>query len=329
MAADPSVQYLSIMAVVFSSLSALFGVYLVLFILTVWSTYRSNDRYQTRLRIITIVLFVILCIHYINRALSLWRSRVLPTPSDQFLHWTIPTTFIGGISTTLSGFVSDGLLAWRFYVIFDRHRWALYIPATAIVANALLGLSGDIQHLLVYQHTTLYQTHLRLITFEITAAWGWVMFVINTFLTGSILCRIMYIARSGSRATAVPFRHSAYGTATEAIIESALVTWFGILLYEITTFAPHGRVTSNLDVSFVMVCVLPIFFGISQCLITARLALATQPHPPSTIVNIRHPTGSLGSGTSVTGDTIRHEASSSKLGNEVEVDIIHLEKSSV
>ena len=34
------------------------GVYLVLFILTVWSTYRCNDKYQARLRMITIVLYV-------------------------------------------------------------------------------------------------------------------------------------------------------------------------------------------------------------------------------------------------------------------------------
>ena len=60
--------------------------------------------------------------------------------------------------------------------------------------------------------------------------------------------------------------------------------------------------------------------GISQCLITARLALAAQPHPPpSTIVNIRHPAGSLGTGTSVTSDTIRHEASSSKLARDSDV----------
>ena len=68
-------------------------------------------------------------------------------------------------------------------------------PATAEYRNifVVLGLSGDVQHLTVYQHTKFYQTHLRIITFQITAAWGWVMFVINTFLTGSILWRIMSV----------------------------------------------------------------------------------------------------------------------------------------
>ena len=73
---------------------------------------------------------------------------------------------------------------------------AITHPAQLITKNthvAVLGLSGDVQHLLVYQHLKLYQTHLRIITFEITAAWGWAMFVINTFLTGSILCRIMSV----------------------------------------------------------------------------------------------------------------------------------------
>ena len=48
----------------------------------------------------------------------------------------------------------------------------------------------------------------------------------------------------------MPFKEGVYGTVTEAIIESALVTWFGILLYEIATFAPHGRVTVRVFPAF-------------------------------------------------------------------------------
>ena len=34
------------------------------------------------------------------------------------------------------GLCSDGLLAWRFYVIFEQRRLALYIPMTFVVINA-------------------------------------------------------------------------------------------------------------------------------------------------------------------------------------------------
>ena len=75
MAVDPTVQYLSIMACVFSALSALFGtscdtgpyqgltvligVYIVLFVLAIWSTFRQQGKSQIQLRIVTIVLYVI------------------------------------------------------------------------------------------------------------------------------------------------------------------------------------------------------------------------------------------------------------------------------
>jgi hypothetical protein len=34
-----------------------------------------------------------------------------------------------------------------------------------------------------------------------------------------------------------------YGNALRAVIESALVTWIGILIYEITSLAPKGHIT--------------------------------------------------------------------------------------
>ena len=54
-----------------------------------------------------------------------------------------------------------------------------------------------------------------------------------------------YIARSSSKASAAPLRQGAYAIVTEAIVESALVTWVGILLFEIGTFAPHGKVVEQ------------------------------------------------------------------------------------
>lgn len=38
-----------------------------------------------------------------------------------------------------------------------------------------------------------------------------------------------------------------YASAVEAIIESALVTWIGLLFYEVTALAPEGHYTVNLS----------------------------------------------------------------------------------
>lgn len=37
---------------------------------------------------------------------------------------------------TRQGLIADGLLAWRFMVIFGRAKWALYLPVIAVVVNA-------------------------------------------------------------------------------------------------------------------------------------------------------------------------------------------------
>ena len=31
--------------------------------------------------------------------------------------------------------LSDGTLAWRFYVVFGKKKWALYLPAVAVMMN--------------------------------------------------------------------------------------------------------------------------------------------------------------------------------------------------
>lgn len=42
---------------------------------------------------------------------------------------------------------------------------------------------------------------------------------------------------------AVSFHKISPGTALEAVVESALVTWLGLLLYEISSLAPTGGIT--------------------------------------------------------------------------------------
>ena len=69
-----------------------------------------------------------------------------------------------------------------------------------------------------------------------------------------------------------------YDNAFRAVIESALVTWVGILVYEITLLAPTGHITvctmrlelqeiliegkqTDHNVGYVMLQIIPIFFA--------------------------------------------------------------------
>ncbi|KAF8274000.1 hypothetical protein EI94DRAFT_1714488 [Lactarius quietus] len=230
-----------------------------------------------RLRWVTILLFIVLLAHFITRSLEFSRARLQIDTDRELLRWSIPLTFLGNITTTSAALFSDGTLAWRFYIIFERKRWALYLPATAVVANALLCWSADFQHLVIYINREYYENTLLPLTLNITVAWGWFLFVNNTLMTGGILYKIMWHTRAVRelRNDGVPVLvHSRkYDKALRAVIESALVTWVGILIYEITSVAPTGHITTDLDVGYIMMQILPVFFGISQCLITARLGL--------------------------------------------------------
>ncbi|KAH9934570.1 uncharacterized protein BXZ73DRAFT_20820, partial [Epithele typhae] len=260
---------LEITGIVQSVLCALFGLYFALFVLALWANYGRGDVSSKRLRIVTIVLFVNLCAHFIARSLQFARARIMEPADNEFFKWGIPLTVIGNVTTTFAGLCSDGLLAWRFFVIFDQRKWALYIPGTFVIINALLCWSADAQHLAAYTHYDFYENTLLEVTLQITVAWGWLMFVINTTLTLAIITKIIIVARE-SRTM------NLYETVIRACIESAFVTWVGLLLYEICSLAPNGHVVTNYDVGYVMACVIPVFFGISQCLIVVRIALTNE-----------------------------------------------------
>lgn len=269
-------QNLSTMAVVFCTLSSLFGAYFVLFTIAFWATGRQTGAAAKRLRVVTATLFLVLCTHYSARAFTFARARIENPPRNEETKWTVPLIFIGAITSTLAGFISDGLLAWRFYVIYGRTKIAMYLPTVMVVITALVGLSGDFQQLVIYRDVDLYNDRFAMVALDVNAAWGWCTFAVNTTLTASIIGRIVWLARDANSHHATRSNHRRYSVVVEAIVESALVTWIGLLLYEISSLAPTGHITGNFDIGYVMVCITPIYFGISQCLITARLALTAQ-----------------------------------------------------
>jgi len=270
---EATFYHLSKIAVAFSAISALFGVYFVLFALTIWSTFQRENPSHKRLRVVTILLFIDLCLHYIAQALTFSQARIRDQPQDEPTRWTIPLLFLGSFTVTIAGLLSDGIVAWRFYVIYDRKRWTLYFSATMVILNALLGFSGDFQYLFSYRGSTNDFNSLLQVAFRITSIWGWCMLGLNTVLTGAIIGKIILTARKVNKYGAAQDHRLPYLVVVEAIIESAAVNHFSILLYELATVAPTGHVATGFDVGYVFFCILPVFFGISQCLITVRLCV--------------------------------------------------------
>lgn len=280
--ASPSpeaLQTLQIAAISLACLTGLFGVYLVIFVIAIWATYRQTPMSSKRLRWVTIALFIDLTIHFISHSLQFARARRLDDSNKEFLKWGIPLTVITNVTTTIAGLLSDGTLAWRFYIVFGKKKWALYLPATAVALNALLCWSADGQHLAAYSRPEYYENTLLPVTLDITVAWGWSMFVTNSLMTGGIIYRITWSNRSvnGFRGNGQACQ-SRYATAIRAVIESAVVTWIGIVLCEIGLLAPTGHITTDQNMGTVILNIIPDFFGISQCLITAHLGLAREIH---------------------------------------------------
>ncbi|KIP09942.1 hypothetical protein PHLGIDRAFT_115925 [Phlebiopsis gigantea 11061_1 CR5-6] len=185
---------------------------------------------------------------------------------------SVPLCLVTVLSTTVAGTLSDGLLAWRFYVVSGRRRYALWAACAAIALNTMLGLSSNFQFLTFYTHRAEFPNMLQ-VTYELNAAWGWCMLGINTVLSSLTIWKIVRVSR-----TARPAPGSTglgrYSVVVEAIAESALVTWIGLVLYGVGSLAPQGKNTTHWDIGYVIGCILPMFFGISQCLITARLGFA-------------------------------------------------------
>lgn len=107
-------------------------------------------------------------------------------------------------------FLSDGTLGWRFYVVFNKEKWALYLPTASVIINArefayqvvcrgtahgfqnvVLCLSADGQHLAIYFNEEFYKKTLLPVILKITVAWGWSMFFTNSLMTGGIIYKIM------------------------------------------------------------------------------------------------------------------------------------------
>lgn len=151
------------------------------------------------------------------------------------------------------------LSSWMHVCIYCTHDCE---PPGTNCHLLVLGLSGDFQHIWFYHNTWLYTIGFKLRALQINVAWGWFTFSINTTLSAGIIGKIMcvtvmplilhsprlilyrYTSRKADRLKiAHPYRGNPYHMALAAVVESALVIWIGLLLYEVAELAPTGYVT--------------------------------------------------------------------------------------
>lgn len=124
----------------------------------------------------------------------------------------------------------------------------------------MVGYASGLQDLAEWINKTAFETRIERVSFQVNAAWGWLMFATNTLITGSIIGRIMcahpvfdvgisltlldrYVSRKVNCENVIKPRATPYSALMEAVIESALVTWIGLLLYGVATVAPKGHIT--------------------------------------------------------------------------------------
>jgi len=72
------------------------------------------------------------------------------------------------------------------YILFALILLIFSAPCLDVV----LCWSADAQHIAIYFNRDFYENTLLPVTLNITVAWGWFIFVINTLLTGGILYKL-------------------------------------------------------------------------------------------------------------------------------------------
>lgn len=267
--------FLSITAVLSSATCGLYGVYLVLFPLAVWGTYRQKAHVEAAaiLRILTIIMFVDLMIHFIGQALEFGGARNIDTVDDQ-MRWSLPYIIIEGLTTAVAGLISDSLLVWRSWVLCGKKPWLLYLWTSVTAASFCLAVAATLLPLAIFHDTPFCVVKYRGLSVVLMAAWGFIMLTMQTVLTGCILFRVAVCTLRRPGVSNSPRSLQMYTVLLSALVESCVVTWVGLFTYELASFVPKGYITPDLDVGFVMRRLLPIFFGLSQCLVTVHVGFA-------------------------------------------------------
>ena len=80
---------------------------------------------------------------------------------------------------------------WQMLVSYTLVYVRIWLILSAPCLDVVLCWAADFQHLAIYVDREYYENTLLPVTLNITVAWGWSIFIINTLMTGGILYKIM------------------------------------------------------------------------------------------------------------------------------------------
>jgi hypothetical protein len=265
------------------ALTALYGIYLVLFVLAIWSTYLRATPVSVPMRASVLAFFCMLLIH-IALQFSIWTIAVNHSDGDAISGGYKAMTIIVNLITCLCGFLAEAQLAWRTFVVWGRKLW---------MKMALLAVVGLGTTIGIFANIAFARFSSIPVTYQLLCFWGWWTFLTNSVLSGAVTVRIFKnIAARRNKpnavggTTAVPRLRV---TIFRAMIESSFFAWVGVAAYTMvnTAFWANSTSVHLWSGSAGLFMLLPLFFAIAHHLSVALVGLSNfviaSPPKPSTL----------------------------------------------
>jgi hypothetical protein len=166
--------------------AAFFAVYLCLFILAIWLSRRSEGVFRRIQLVLGVSIFVCVMFHQVFTTLYSYMMGFGGYEDGHFTEtFLLATNLINHFSTVITGLLSDSVVAWRFYALYNQKRWTMVTSVVLLLIGLVGGICSGIYICVIDDITKLGN-----IT---TEAWAWVMFATNTFLTTLIIVRLCWL----------------------------------------------------------------------------------------------------------------------------------------
>ncbi|KAF9058657.1 hypothetical protein BDP27DRAFT_1343183 [Rhodocollybia butyracea] len=229
------------------------GIYFVIFGLSTYHLWYSQDVYRRRLHLTwTTALFLISCLGGLASATSGMLDLVVeyntmrtqnPGPFVQYVTQNGPQTALVGIAYTcliVANSLADSVLINRIYLVWDSRKWTLVPPILLSLAINSVGLAGTIMRTKGFSNTALesnFNLELKGINFGL--GFFYANAVTNFIYTMLIACRLWWLTRGNST--------SSSGERTQKHKLTAAILLECGVLYPIALVA-HAAVEGNLNI---------------------------------------------------------------------------------
>ncbi|KAJ8076017.1 hypothetical protein PM082_021999 [Marasmius tenuissimus] len=273
--------------------STLYGFHTVLYVLCMYILFtRKQNRHRAHCVLVTTIYVAATigfglryAIYSINNQLALidYSNHLRPLQDQpasgepywlKYLYFRVPIDRTVRLLTTIANGVTDVLMLWRCYLMWNHKVWVILVPCLLCVTTSILGLCGAI-----------FPFTLTRIMFALFA------FTSNLTLTSLIAGRILSIAR---RVTCYLPPQSKprkmYRTIFSATLESGLIYSTILLTYSISVILNHPF--SEPEIQYLTLVVvgdvtfdsLMYVMGIASTLIIVRVSLGIAIHDEKTFM---------------------------------------------